>query len=478
MKNQDICWISASDLAQAIKKKKLSPVEIVKSLLERVNNVNPKINAYVTIVADSALAQAREAEIAVMKGDKCGALHGVPFGVKDVTFTKGVRTTMGSKLMESFVPDEDALHVARLKQAGAIMLGKTNCSEFASGPMTQNLVFGKTLNPWDVGKIPGGSSGGSGAAVAAGLGPLATGNDAGGSVRGPASMCGVVGFIAQFGRVPVYQPFHLLDVLGREGAITRTVQDAALMLDIMSGLHWGDYSSVPAPDISFASSLRGGVKGLKVAWSLDLGFATVSRQVRAIFENAVKRFAEMGAHVEEARPDLGDPEAVPATLRTIISADLGAMLSSTFGPLDEIKPRLHPTLAIRVTETQNLSAHAFLKATFNRRDISARICKFFEDYDLLLTPTCGVPAWATDLPTPTGFIQEVDGKPVAPHGWQLGGVFNLTGQPAVSIPGGWTEDGLPVGLQIVGRPYDEATVFRAAAAFEEAQPWADKRPPL
>ncbi len=472
VETQELWWMSASDLASAIRAKNLSPVEVVRTLLERIENVNPGINAYVTIAADSALAHAKKAEDAVMRGRRLGPLHGVPVAVKDTDFTKGIRTTMGSRLMENVVPDEDSVNVARLKQAGAIILGKTNTPEFACKGVTDNLIFGATCNPWDSGRTSGGSSGGSAAAVAAGLGPIATGSDAGGSIRIPSSCCGVVGFKPQFGRIPNYPLFHLYWSLLHQGTITRTVKDTAIMLDVMAGWHWGDRFSLPNHAVKFAKSLDGGVKGLKVSWSHDLGYGIVSREVRTICEKAVKRFSEMGAEVGEAHPDLGDPESSYATL---MATELGARVA-LFGPLNDTKHRLHPLLVQRITPIQNLSAFEYLKAMFARQELAAKVGKFFEKYDLLLSPTIGVTAWPLGLPT--GYMEEIDGKRVTGIGWLLSYPFNLTGHPAITVPAGWSKEGLPVGLQIVGRAYDEATVLRAAAAFEQEQPWTDRRPPL
>ena len=352
------------------------------------------------------------------------------------------------------------------------MLGKTNTPEFAAKAVTENLVFGITRNPWNLERTPGGSSGGAAAALAAGLAPLATGSDAGGSIRMPASCCGVFGIKPQLGRVPIYPLFHLWESLLHEGPLTRTVRDAALMLDVMAGRHWGDRHSLPPPGLNFAESLKGGVKGLKVAWSPDLGYAAVSRQVRTICEEAVKKFTGMGAEVEEVQLDCRTAEV---TYLTIMNAELVARLS-LFGPLDKLKDKLHPWIAERIDAVQNLTANDYLNAMFERQELSARVGKPFQTYDLLLTPTMGVPAWQIGLPKV--YVEEVDGKPLSPMGWTLTFPFNLTGQPAASIPAGWTEDGLPVGLQIVGRPYDEAIVFRAAATFEQTKPWAHMRPPL
>ena len=470
MKTEDICWLSASDLVQLIRTKKISPVELVSALLERIEAINPKLNAYVTVTADAAMSAAREAEDAVMRGDELGPLHGIPFAVKDLTVTKGVRTTMGSRLLENYIPDEDAAHVDRLKKAGAIMLGKTNTPEFGTFAMTDNLVFGPTRNPWNPERTPGGSSGGSAAAVAAGLGPLATGNDGGGSVRIPASCCGIFGIKPQYGRIPNYPPFVVCESRLHEGTLSRTVKDGALMLDVIAGLHWGDRHSLPNPTVRFIDSLTGGVKGLRVAWSPNLGYAKVSRQVMSVCARAAQKFSEMGAEVEEASPDCGKVEDIH---NKIASVEFMAMIS-LYGSITEIKDKLYPMLAERVGAIQDMTARDYFQATFDRQELTAKTGQFFQKYDLLLTPTIGVPAWPIGIPS----VAEVDGDPVSWYGWNLNILFNHTGQPAASIPAGQTEDGLPVGLQIVGRQHDEATVFRAAAAFEEANPWADKKPPL
>ena len=470
VKNREICWMSATDLARQIRRKKISPVEVVKDLLEAIDQINPRINAYVTVDADRALAAARKAEKAVMKGEELGPLHGIPLSIKDAAFTKGVRTTMGSKLMENFIPQEDSEFVARLKKAGAILLGKTNTPEFATVPYTENRLFGVTRNPWNPARSTGGSSGGAGAAVAAGLGPLASGNDVGGSIRIPSSCCGVFGIKPQYGRVPNYPIFHLWESMLHEGPITRTVPDAALMLEVMSGPHPGDRHSMIPPLGNLKGSLRKGVKGLKMAWSADLGFARVSREVQEICAKAARKFVILGAKVEEADPGFPNPEMCYVT---IVNAELSAALSR-FGTLEEIKDQLTPRLAERLKANQSLTALDYLQASFTRRELASTVAQFFEKYDLLLTPTIGVSAWPIDLPL--GIVEEVDGMPVTPRGWLLTFPFNLTGQPAASIPAGWTKDGLPVGLQIVGRYNDEATIFRAAAAFEEAQPWAQEKP--
>ncbi len=467
---KDICWLDISELSDLIKTKKLSPVELAMSLFERIKIINPKINAYVTLAEDQALATARQAEKRILKGDRLGALCGIPFSVKDVTYTRDVKTTMGSKLFENFIPDSDAIHVARLKRAGAIMLGKTNTPEFACRSMTDNLLFGPTRNPWNLSRAVGGSSGGAAAAVAAGLGPLATGNDAGGSIRIPASCCGVFGLKPQYGRIPCYPLLNLWESMLHEGVITRTVKDAAIMLEIMAGSYWGDRHSFPSTKVGFIKVLNKGVKGLRIAWSSDLGYATVSREVQDICEKAVKKFEDIGAVVEEAKPEIGNPEEICST---IINGELGAMLSQ-LGTVESLRDKLHPFLLARVEPAQKLTAFDYLKATFARQEMAAKTGRFFKKFHLLLTPTLGVPPWPIEF----GSVEKVDGKPVSRLGWHLCFPFNLTGQPAASIPAGWTEDGLPIGLQIIGRYYDEATVLRAAAALEKLNPWSHRRPNL
>jgi aspartyl-tRNA(Asn)/glutamyl-tRNA(Gln) amidotransferase subunit A len=470
--DDEIWWKSAAELADLVRGKEVSPVELCNSLIERIAVVNPKINAYVTICPDAALAHAKEAEEAVIRGDHLGPLHGVPFSVKDVTFTKGVRTTMGSQLMESFIPKEDAVLVSRLKAAGGLMVGKTNTPEFATIPYTDNPTFGVTRNPWDLARTTGGSSGGSAAAVAAGLGPLATGNDAGGSIRIPASCCGVVGLKPQYGRIPCYPLFHLWESMNYEGPITRTVRDAALMLDVMSGHHPRDRHSLPAPSRCYNELLEGNLKGRRAAWSATLSYAAVSAEVRGICLKSMGKFCDMGVEVEEASPDIANPEE---TYGTILNAELGAMLS-LYGPLEEIKDKLDPQLASRIAPVGQMSAYDYLKATFARRELAAKMGEFFETYDLLFTPTIGVPAWEIGLPGRV--VSEIEGKPVSRRGWLLTFPFNLSGHPAISVPAGWSHEGLPVGLQIIGRHYAESTVLRAAAAFEQVQPWAHRRPDL
>src|SRR5438067_4493902 len=299
MRENDPNWLSATEQAALIRSRKLSPLELVDSLLARIDKLNPRINAFVLINADQARREARAAERAVGKrGARLGPLHGVPFSVKDLVITKGVRTTFGTPLYRDNVPSEDAPMVERLKAAGAIMLGKTNTPTFGWIGATHNLLFGPTRNPWNLGRTPGGSSGGASAAAAAGLGPLHVGTDGGGSIRIPASFAGIYGLKASFGRIPAYPPSGAWS-LSHIGPMTRTVADAALMLQVAAGPDERDQTSLPAAPVDYVKALAGGVKGLRVAWSADLGFAdVVDPEVRDLCAKGASAFREVGCRVE------------------------------------------------------------------------------------------------------------------------------------------------------------------------------------
>lgn len=462
--------MSARELAHAIRTKLVSPVEVANAVLNRVDAVNPVVNALVTLTYDSTLEAAREAEAAVMRGDSLGPLHGVPFSVKDTTQTAGVRTTMGSRLLQDNVPVEDAVLVERLKRAGAVLIGKTNTPEFACKAVTDNLLFGPTLNPWKLDRTPGGSSGGAAAAVASGMGPLATGNDAGGSIRIPASCCGVIGLKPQFGRVPSYPYFEHWETMSHEGPIARTVVDCALMLDATAGPHWGDRLSLPPPAFSYVDTLTTDVSGLRIAFSVDLGYALVSGDVRRSFLEAVAQLDALRADIEEDGPELGSCESISVTL---INAELAAMLAR-YGAAADLPGNLHPLLRARVAAARNMTAQTYLHATFQRREVAVRVGRFFDRYDVLVTPTLGTTAWS--LNAPGGYVNAIDGYPVQGLQWSLNHPFNLTGHPAISIPWGMSTDGLPIGIQIIGQSCAEHVVLRVAAALEQARPWADRKP--
>ena len=469
MDNLEICYLSAIEMAEAIRKKKLSPLEIMKAVLQRIEQLNPKVNAYCTIVAENALEQARQAEAKVMKKEKLGPLHGVPVSIKDVIFTRGIRTTAGSRIYESFVPQQDAIAVERLKSAGAIIIGKTNTAEFGWVAVTKNVLFGETRNPWNLERTPGGSSGGATAAVASGMGPLAIGTDGAGSIRIPSSFCGVFGLKPSFGRVPQYPSFPGWETLSHTGPIARTVADAALAMEIISGRDDRDLFALPETGLRYLSYLKQGIRGLKVAWSRDLGYAAVDPQVLKVTEAAIKIFSALGCHVETASPEASCPEQ---TFSTIVATRLPAVLEDK---MPEWRDKIGQALARFIDQHKDKSAKEYLDACFAQLAYWDKVRPFFEKYDLLLTPTVATPPFQLGIYGP----KEIAGVKLTPLGWMAFTYpFNLTGQPAATVPCGWTDDGLSIGLQIVGRRFDDLTVLKAAAAFEQASPWKDRRPPL
>jgi aspartyl-tRNA(Asn)/glutamyl-tRNA(Gln) amidotransferase subunit A len=459
----------AVEIAAAVRTKRLSPVEVVEAVLARIDRCNPRLNAYCTVSADAARAAARDAEVAVMRGGALGILHGVPVSIKDLVITKGVRTTWGSKMFEHFVPEEDAPAVVRLKRAGAIVVGKTNTPEFGFKGVTDNLVFGPSRNPWSLSHTPGGSSGGGAAAVAAGMGPLAIGTDGGGSIRIPCSCCGIFGLKPTLGRVAAAPTYGGLDTLSHTGPMTRTVRDAALMMNAIAGPDARDLSSLPGEQADYTAGLDQGIGDLRAAWTTDFGYAAVDPEIRRIVEAGAKRFANTGCRVEEAAPGFSSPEGAFMVLFTTGYA-------ARFGDkLAEWRDRLDPGFVSMIEAGMRWSAVDFVNAANVRRTLSDTLRPFFDRYDLLLTPT--LPA----LPLPVGvnYYEEIGGKNVSlADNYALTYPMNLTGFPSASVPCGRTADGLPVGLQIVGPRFADALILRAAAAFEAVAPWAAERPAL
>ncbi|HEX7629269.1 MAG TPA: amidase [Candidatus Methylomirabilis sp.] len=464
MHSDALAYLSAIDLADLIRRKQVSPVEVVEALLGRIELVNPRLNAYCTVTADAARTAARAAEAAVLRGDPLGPLCGVPFSVKDLVITRGVRTAFGSRIYEHHIPDEDAPVVERLCAAGAIMVGKTTTPEFGWKGATDSPLTGISRNPWDLTKTPGGSSGGAAAAVAAGLAPLAVGTDGGGSIRIPASFCGVFGLKPTCGLVPVY-PTPNTGTLSHVGPMTRTVRDAALMLQVLAGPDDRDPLSFPATGTDFTSGLETGVRGVRVAWSPTFGYARVAPEVRALAEAAARRFQDLGCQVEEVERVFADPDPIWAPL---FYAGVAARLEPF---LAEWRDRIDPGLLEVVEEGNRLSGVELIKASFARAAFYQEVRQFFQRYDLLLSPTLAVPPFAAGAERPPDY----------PGGSRLSWVaftypFNLTGHPAATVPCGFTAEGLPIGLQIVAGRLQDRLVLRASAAFEAAVPWAGKRP--
>src|SRR5438128_2881153 len=462
-------WLSALEIADLVRRKEVKPLEILDAILARLEAVNPILNAFCLVTADVARVAAREAEIAVMKGEPLGPLRGVPMSVKDVLPTRGLTTTGGSRLFADFVPDEDALAVGRLKAAGAVLLGKTNTAELGHKALTENPLFGITRNPWDPTLTPGGSSGGAAAAVASGVGPVALGTDGGGSIRIPAAFCGVYGFKPSFGRVPDRAAFGGFERVGHVGPITRTVRDAAAVLDVIAGGDGRDRGSLPREGGSYLEACDADVKGLNVAWAPDPGHAAVDPRVLAVCENAAGAFEALGCHVEVVNPGWESPEEL---FTTMIAAQFYAAWSDR---LPDAEPLMDPSLVRFIRRGGAVSARDYLRAVAGGEEYWAEVQTFLERFDVLLMPTAAVLPFAADALPP----REIAGQEVSVLGWMpFTYPFNMTGQPAASVPAGWTDDGLPVGLQIVGRRCADGTVLTASAAFEAASPWRDRRPGL
>ena len=474
----EICFRSASDLAAQIRSGEVSPVEVVDVMCARIDELNPELVAFCALDHERARAEARRAESAVVRGEQLGPLHGVPISVKDLLFTADLPTVGGSKAYLGFQPGEDDVAVQRVRRAGAIVLGKTNVPDFGYGP-TSDPVFGTSRNPWDPTRTPAGSSGGSAVAVASGMGPISLGSDGGGSIRVPASFCGIYGLNPSFGRVPLYPGtretrypgFSGWESLERIGPMTRTVQDAALVLDVIAGPDPRDRHSLPRTGEVFRDGLEIDLTGIRIGWTTDWGgYARTDPDVRNGIERAARQFEELGAIVNNASPQLQDPAETFETLAAL-DADLTAMRAVLERyPQGKVPPRL-ASMAAR--QRSFLGASDAIAA---RKDVYNAFWRFFERYDVLLTPTAPVVAHSLEVDGPV----QIDGAPVsnAMPLAQFTMPISLAGNPAASIPCGWTSDGLPIGLQIVGNHLDDRLVLQASRAFELAQPWAQRRPSL
>ena len=468
----DLTFASAVELSKLYRARKASPLEVMQALMARIDAVNPKVNAVVTLARDAALWDARRATAALKRKATLGPLFGIPVAIKDVTQTKGLRTTYGSKLFESHVPEEDALVVQRLRVAGAIVIGKTNTPEFAFGPNTVNAVFGATRNPWNLERTSGGSSGGSAAGLATGMFPLAEGTDLGGSLRGPASYCGVVGFRTTPGLIPRWPSVLGWDTYSVEGPMARTIADTALMLSVMAGPDDRSPISYDVDVRDFTSAAKSpSVKGMRIAWSSDLGgLVPVDDDVRAVFEGAVGAFRGIGARLEAACPDFTDVPEIVRTTRALL------MVARHADKLPEHRAILQEGLVENTELGLAMSSREIANGEVLRTRQWERVRQFLETHEIFVTLTAATPPFPLDQP----HVLMVNGQPIG-KGMQrsfLTYAFSVLGLPAISIPCGFTRDGLPVGMQIVGRRRAEATVLRAAAAFEAARPWSAHVPPV
>jgi aspartyl-tRNA(Asn)/glutamyl-tRNA(Gln) amidotransferase subunit A len=463
--DQDIAYASAISLLDRYRKRALSPVEVTRFLLDRLDVLQPKINAFCIVDRDGALATARESERRWQRREPAGRLDGVPVTIKDLMLMRGFPTLRGSRLVD---PDqdwsEDAPAVARLREAGAVILGKTTTPEFGWKALGDSPLTGITRNPWDLSRTPGGSSAGAAAACAAGIGALHLGSDGAGSIRIPAAFTGIFGLKPSFGRVPAY-PLSAMGLLAHLGPMARTVSDSALMLTVLSQPDYRDPYSLPPDDTDWCEGIEDGVRGWRIAYSPTLGHAKVDPDIAAAVAGAVRRFEALGAIVEEVDAIFPSPREALFILWAAGAAKLLDVYSR------DKRALVDPGLVATAAEGERISAVDYLGADLVRTALGQQLAAFHQKYDLLLTPMMPIPALPVgqDLNDPATERHWIDWSPFSYP-------FNMTRQPAASIPCGVTRAGLPIGLQIVGPLYADARVLRAARAFGTTQP--ERRPPL
>jgi aspartyl-tRNA(Asn)/glutamyl-tRNA(Gln) amidotransferase subunit A len=456
--SDDLCRMTISELAPKIRTKKISPVELTQAVLDRIEKLDPVLNAYITVDAGGALKAARKARRQIAGGNYLGPLHGIPIALKDLYDTKGLLTTAGSKIMADRVPEADATSVAKLRAAGAVIVGKTNMHEFALGGTTQNPHYGGTRNPYDTGRIPGGSSGGSAAAVATGMCIASTGSDTGGSIRTPSALCGIVGLKPTYGRISLRGIVPLAWTLDHVGPMTKCVGDAAIMLSAMAGYDPKDSTSANEKVPNYMRGLKGGVKGLRIGFDPAFSSGGVDPQVLESVKGALKLFKKLGARIVEV--SLPSIELTAAIESIIITAEPAAYHEENlrnrgddYG--DDVRTLMEGGALF--------SAVHYIKAQRLRAIIQKEFADAFGKIDIFALPAAAAPA------TPIG-AETVDlGGMEADIGMaflRFACPFNLTGLPAISVPSGMGREGLPLGLQLVGRAFDEATVLRTAHAFE------------
>ncbi|TMH43159.1 MAG: amidase [Betaproteobacteria bacterium] len=450
--------LGATELLEAYRKHEVSPVEVTRAVLERIERLNPVLNAF-NLVSERALEDAKASEARWLAGQPKGLLDGVPVSIKDILLTKGWPTLRGSKTVDPKGPwPDDAPASARLREHGAVLLGKTTTPEFGWKGVTDSPLTGITRNPWNPKKTPGGSSGGAAAALAAGMGALAVGTDGGGSIRIPCSFTGLFGLKPSFGRVPAW-PLSPFGTVAHVGPMTRSVADAALMLNVLALPDARDWHALAYERRDWRTGLDEGVTDLRIAFSPDLGYAKVDAEVADIVRKAVSVFSDLGARVEEKSPGFANPDAI---FRTHWFSG-AAMLVNAIAP--DKRKLIDPGLREVAEDGAKISAAELHDAQMKRGALGTHMNLFHRDYDLLVTPTLAVAAFDVGLECPPGKQRWIDWTPFSFP-------FNLTQQPAASIPCGLTREGLPVGLHLVGPRYGDALVLRAARAFESARPIA------
>ena len=471
MTDTTINFLTAVELARRIRRKDLSCVEVMQAHLTQIDRVNPKVNAIVTYHPEQALEGAKAADDALHRGDATGALHGLPVAHKDLVDTAGVRTTYGSPIFADHIPQRDMLIVERLKQAGAISVGKTNTPEFGAGSQTFNEVFGATLNPYDLTKTCGGSSGGAAVALACGMLPIADGSDLGGSLRNPSNFCNIVGFRTAIGRVPVWPSQTPWSALAVQGPMARTVQDTALMLSAIAGPDARCPVALTDDGDAFnplTHSLDRDFNGVRIAWSSDMGGLPVDPRIVSVIESQRGAFGELGCDIDDACPDFTDANDVFMTMRAAGMAATRAELLRTH------RDQLKDTVIWNIEEGMKLNAAEVGIAEVKRAALFERVHKFMDTYEFMVFPVSQHPPFDVTQP----YLTEVNGVPMETYiDWMRSCYYiTATGHPAISVPCGFTHDGLPVGVQIVGRHQSEFSVLQLAYAFQQATAFWKQRP--
>jgi amidase len=466
----ELNFATARDLARLVREREISAVELLDVHISQIERINPQVNAIVTLLPERARAQAAAADAALARGEAVGPLHGLPIAHKDTTDTKGIRTTYGSPLFRDHVPESNALIVERIQQAGAIPIGKTNVPEFGAGSQTFNTVFGTTFNPYDLTKTPGGSSGGAAAALATGMHPIADGSDLGGSLRNPGGYCNVVGFRPSPGRVPKVSADAAWFDMTTHGPLARTVGDVALLMSVIAGPDNRSPISLDQPGSIFNVPLERDFGGVRVAWSRNLGGLPVDPRTTAVLESQRGVFADLGIELVEDEPDLRDADEVFHILRA------WEFTNGHGEQLDSCRDQLKDTVIWNVEQGRVLSGADIGRAYRMRSALYQRVQEFFSSYDFLLAPVSQVPPFPADVEYPT----EIDGTAMGTYiEWmRTCSRITTTAHPAISVPAGFTPEGLPVGLQIVGAARDDFGVLQLAHAFEQATGHWEHRPPI
>ncbi|MDE0719205.1 MAG: amidase [Dehalococcoidia bacterium] len=470
MDTLEICYMGAGDLSKLVQSKEISPVEIIEAHLTRIDATEPVLNSFITLLADQARKSARQAEKDIQAGRYKGPLHGIPVALKDLYNTGGVRTTSGSRIFDTFIPTEDCTVAAKFHQAGAILLGKLNMHQFAYGPTGENPDYGHMHNPWNPDMVTGGSSGGSGSAAAAGQCTITTGSDTGGSIRIPAALCGIVGLKPTYGLVSRYGLSALSWSLDHPGPMTRTVEDTAITMNVIAGHDPKDVASAKVDIPDYTSALTGDVKGLRIGIVKEYFEAPLDPQVRKAVMDAISLLESMGAEIKEVSyPMFNQSQAISST---VLMAEATAYHRDL---LEKDGHQLYEPVRQRLEAGLFISAAEYLRAQQARSIFDQQGRRLLDEVDLLAGPTDPVTAPEILASKVMAGEQEVG---VVGALTQYTRPYNINGFPAISVPCGFSDDGMPIGLQLAGRPFDELTVLRAAHAYEQANDWHTRRPPI